>query len=64
MRCSARQIIAWLPRFNFLLASLSTSDMYYYRGRTPTVTVLLLLLPDYYYTTTIAFTSARFLYQY
>ena len=22
MRCSARQIIAWLPRFNFLLASL------------------------------------------
>ena len=23
MRCSARQIIAWLPRFNFLLASLA-----------------------------------------
>ena len=23
MRCSARQIIAWLPRFNFLLASLT-----------------------------------------
>ena len=25
MRCSARQIIAWLPRFNFLLASLNQS---------------------------------------